>query len=76
MAQPEDAVESVLDSSVPVSLEEEEKQSIIEALKATNGMVYGERGAAKLLGIHPEKLRSRMRKYDLKRPEKKRGGKG
>ena len=42
-----------------------EKQQIMEALTATNGRIYGEKGAAKLLGMNPERLRSRMRVYGV-----------
>ena len=48
-----------------------EIEQIKEALEASNGMVYGERGAAALLDMNPELLRSRMRVYRLKRPRKK-----
>ncbi|MCY3664780.1 MAG: sigma 54-interacting transcriptional regulator [Gemmatimonadetes bacterium] len=48
----------------------DEKQQLVEALQATNWMIYGERGAARLLGMNPEKLRYRMRKYGLSRPKK------
>ena len=48
----------------------DEKQQLVEALQATNWMIYGERGAARLLGMSPEKLRYRMRKYGLRRPKK------
>ncbi len=47
-----------------------EKQQIEEALQATKGRIYGEHGAAQLLGIGPEKLRYYMRKYGVKRPKK------
>ncbi len=47
----------------------DEKQQLVEALQATNWMIYGERGAARLLGMNPEKLRYRMRKYGLRRPK-------
>ena len=33
--------------------------------------VEGEKGAAELLGLNPSTLRSRMRKLDIKRPDKK-----
>ena len=49
----------------------DEKQQILDALKATNWIVYGDRGAARLLGMHPEKLRYRMSKYGLRRPKSK-----
>ena len=45
-----------------------EKQQILEALKATNWVISGKRGAAALLGMNPERLRSRMRVYKLKKP--------
>ena len=48
----------------------DEKQQLVEALQATNWMIYGERGAAHLLGMNPERLRYRMRKYGLRRPKK------
>ena len=53
----------------------DEKQQLVEALQATNWMIYGERGAARLLGMNPEKLRSRMRYYGLRRPKKPGTGK-
>ena len=40
-----------------------EKQQIMEALEATKGRIYGEHGAARLLGMKPERLRSRMRAH-------------
>ena len=48
------------------ALQTREKQRILEALQATKGRIYGEKGAAKRLGMHPERLRSRMRVYGLR----------
>jgi DNA-binding NtrC family response regulator/ligand-binding sensor domain-containing protein len=48
--------------------QEEERRLVLEALEACNWIVYGPRGAAQLLGIHPERLRRLMRKLGLKRP--------
>ena len=48
----------------------DEKQQIIAALETTKGRIYGEYGAAQLLGMHPERLRSRMRAHGLQRPKK------
>ena len=48
-----------------MSLEENEKRLIRRALEACGGTVYGEKGAAHLLDVHPEKLRVRMRKYGI-----------
>ena len=44
-----------------------EKQQIVEALQAAKGRIYGEHGAARLLGMKPERLRSRMRAHGLAR---------
>ena len=49
----------------------DEKQQIVEALQASEGRIYGERGAARLLGMNPERLRSRMRVFGLQRPKKR-----
>lgn len=48
----------------------DEKQQIVEALQVSEGRIYGERGAARLLGMNPERLRSRMRVFGLQRPKK------
>ena len=52
-----------------IRLREQERRQIEEALEATDWVIYGEHGAAHLLGMHPEKLRYRMRKHGLRRPE-------
>ena len=49
----------------------DEKQQIVEALQVSEGRIYGERGAARLLGMNPERLRSRMRVFGLQRPKKR-----
>ena len=54
--------------SPTLGLDEAERQHIVRALEATNWTIYGEQGAARLLDVHPEKLRSRMRKHGIARP--------
>jgi len=49
-------------------LAEYEKNYIIKVLENTSWRVEGHKGAAKILDMHPETLRSRMRKLDIKRP--------
>ncbi len=49
-------------------LAEYEKQYIIKVLRKTFWKVDGQNGAARILGMHPETLRSRMRKLEIKRP--------
>lgn len=49
------------------TLEEIEKEHIIQTLKSTNWRVSGEKGAAKILGMNAKTLDSRMRKLNIKR---------
>ena len=44
---------------------EQEKEYIQRVLQITDGVVSGKHGAAQLLGVHPEKLRSRMKRLGL-----------
>ena len=57
------------DKVPPPTEAEDEKQQLVAALEATHWRVYGARGAAALLGMNPERLRSRMRHYGLRRPK-------
>ena len=50
------------------TLNEIEKIHILAILDRTNWRVSGSNGAALILAIHPETLRSRMRKLGIKRP--------
>ena len=49
---------------------DDEKQRIITALRKTNWVVSGERGAAHLLGMTDQTLRYRMRKHGIQRTKK------
>jgi len=49
------------------TLEEVERGHIVDVLNQTKGVVEGPRGAAKILGLHPNTLRHRMQKLGLKR---------
>jgi formate hydrogenlyase transcriptional activator len=53
-------------SSAP-TLEEVQRAHIVAVLNQTGGVVEGPRGAAKILGLHPNTLRHRMQKLGLKR---------
>ena len=48
-------------------LEEVERDYIIKALEETNWRISGDHGAALLLGLHPNTLRSRMDKLGIRR---------
>ena len=54
-------------SKKPFSLEENEREHISEVLKKTNWQIHGEKGAAKILGINPSTLRSRIVKLGIKK---------
>jgi len=49
------------------SLKESIKRNIVDALKKTRGKVYGDDGAAVLLGLNPSTLQSKMRKLGIKK---------
>lgn len=48
-----------------VTLEEMERKYILAVLKKTSGKISGKNGAAELLGLHPNTLRSRMEKLKI-----------
>jgi formate hydrogenlyase transcriptional activator len=50
------------------TLEEMERAHILAALEQTSWLIEGPKGAAKILALHPNTLRSRMDKLALKRP--------
>ena len=51
-----------------IPLAEFERQYITRVLNRTGWRVEGANGAARILDMHPETLRSRMRKLNIKRP--------
>lgn len=61
------AIPAPLPTSVegPATLERAMVQAIEDALQRTRGRIEGEHGAARLLGINPHTLRSRMRKLGI-----------
>ena len=52
-----------------LTLQALEARQIRRALARTGGVIDGEGGAGRLLGLHPNTLRSRMKKHGIKRPE-------
>jgi len=61
------SAERATPSGLAGALEETERAHIVAALERTDGVIEGPRGAAKLLEIHPNTLRSRMEKLGIKR---------
>jgi len=50
------------------TLEEAERRHIVAALERTGGVIHGPRGAARILDLHPNTLRSRMERLGIKTP--------
>jgi transcriptional regulator with GAF, ATPase, and Fis domain len=50
------------------SLHNVEREHILAVLTQTNWVIEGERGAAKALSLHPNTLRSRLKKLGIQRP--------
>ena len=48
------------------AMRQQERENIAAALRRTRGKIYGEDGAARLLGIKPTTLLSRLAKLGLK----------
>jgi formate hydrogenlyase transcriptional activator len=54
--------------SQPTSVKEVERQHILSVLQRASWVIEGPQGAAKLLGLHPNTLRSRLKKLGIRRP--------
>ena len=61
---------SEIDNENLVPLSEYERRYIIKVLSKTNWRINGAQGAAQILDLHPETLRSRIRKLGIERPVK------
>jgi transcriptional regulator with GAF, ATPase, and Fis domain len=58
------------DAPAEITLEAREKAQIQRVLEQMNWRIQGLKGAALILGVHPNTLRSRMQKLGIKRPNK------
>ena len=58
----------------PQKLADVERAHILSTLQQTDWVIEGPHGAAKLLGLHPNTLRHRLQKLDIKRPRGAVGG--
>ncbi|MFN0137098.1 MAG: sigma-54 interaction domain-containing protein, partial [Phycisphaerae bacterium] len=59
---------SIAAPSDATSLESVERRHMLATLAQTRWVIEGDRGAAKLLGLHPNTLRSRLKKLGIVRP--------
>lgn len=57
----------ISESVAPESLEEIERRHILAVLGRTSGVIEGKNGAALILNLHPNTLRSRMKKLGIHR---------
>ena len=55
-------------TSTAKDLDTMQREHILEALRDASWVVEGDRGAARQLGLHPNTLRSRMKKLGIRRP--------
>jgi PAS domain S-box-containing protein len=55
------------DNSTNSTLEQVEKRHIVQVLEQVSWVIEGDRGAAKVLDLHPNTLRSRMKKLGIER---------
>jgi PAS domain S-box-containing protein len=51
------------------TMDEVEREYVAEVLAETSWVIEGERGAARRLGLHPNTLRSRLKRWGWSRPE-------
>jgi formate hydrogenlyase transcriptional activator len=68
-----DRLENLACSSPPRlrTLEETEREQILQTLSETRWRINGKNGAAEILGLHPSTLRARMHKLGIRRSEMK-----
>ncbi len=66
-AVPEAGAEEPAAGKQPLQLEAVERGHILRVLEQTNWVVQGPRGAAQLLGLHPNTLRHRLKKLGITR---------
>jgi formate hydrogenlyase transcriptional activator len=65
--EPDRPVAKSAASGLAAALEETERAHIVAALASADGVIEGPRGAAKILAMHPNTLRSRMEKLGIRR---------
>jgi formate hydrogenlyase transcriptional activator len=64
-------VSSRVEEATCSTLEDVERRHILNVLDQRSWVIEGERGAAKVLALHPNTLRSRMKKLGIERPAAK-----
>jgi transcriptional regulator with GAF, ATPase, and Fis domain/CheY-like chemotaxis protein len=67
LALPGTLAAAAADSPAGMNLEETSRRHILDVLGRTRWVIEGPAGAARLLGLHPNTLRSRMKKLGIRR---------
>jgi formate hydrogenlyase transcriptional activator len=57
---------------LPTSLQDVERAHILRVLAETHGIIEGPRGAARILGLHPNTLRFRLQKLGITHARRRR----
>jgi transcriptional regulator with GAF, ATPase, and Fis domain len=57
------------DGGTPRTIAEVERWYVEQVLMETRWVIEGERGAARRLGLHPNTLRSRLKRWGVMRPQ-------
>jgi PAS domain S-box-containing protein len=65
---PAPVVEPRQSPTAPLTMQELERSYVEKALVETGWVIEGERGAARRLGLHPNTLRSRLKRWGITRP--------
>jgi Nif-specific regulatory protein len=63
-----DTASTAMPEAAPQTLAEIERQTILDALQKSHWVIEGEHGAARILNLHPNTLRSRLKKLGIRRP--------
>jgi transcriptional regulator with GAF, ATPase, and Fis domain len=67
-ASPLPATQAANDGPPPRTIAEVERSYVEQVLLETRWVIEGERGAARRLGLHPNTLRSRLKRWGVMRP--------
>jgi transcriptional regulator with GAF, ATPase, and Fis domain len=68
IAPPAEMAAAATSPQAPSSLEEIERRHILSVLEQTGWVIEGPQGAAKILNLHPNTMRGRMKKLGIRRP--------
>ena len=61
--------DTAADGPTPRTIAEVERWYVEQVLNETRWVIEGERGAARRLGLHPNTLRSRLKRWGVMRPQ-------